>query len=117
MNLRTCLVPVLALVLVAGAGCATAPEPEPESSYVVIFELNPDASGRLQRLAVASVLDRETQRVVVYLPSARFVNQARDTLVEFDWPATRDRNGRIEPVYVRCFLSTASPHTPDCPPQ
>lgn len=106
---------VFILVLIACAGCAATPEPEPERSYVVVFELNPDTRGRLQRLAVASVLDRETQRAVVYLPSAQFVNQARDTLAKRAWPTTTDQNGRIEPVYVRCYLSTASPHAPDCP--
>jgi hypothetical protein len=107
---------VAAVVILACAGCSTTAgpgEPDPHD-YVVVFELQPDAGGRLQRLAVSGVLDERTGRPVVYLPSAVFVNQARDALVERPWNVTYDETGKIKPVHVRCLLSAAKPDVPDC---
>lgn len=112
------IVPRLAttVVFLAVAGCGTTAGPDgPEpGDYVIVFELHPDAGGRLQRLAVSGVLDERTGRPAVYLPSAAFVNRARDALVERPWNVTYDETGKIRPVQVRCLLSAATPDVPDC---
>jgi len=102
--------------LVILTGCATVPGPtgKSTSSYVVIFELYPNTAGSLQRLAVSRVLEQQSGRTVIYLPSAIFVDRARDSLAERTWSVTYDPGGKIRPAYVPCDLSPAAPDTPVC---
>jgi hypothetical protein len=114
--MRIVLKLVAAVVLLTCAGCGTTAGPDEPAppDYAVVFELYPDTDGILQRLAVYSVLEKRTGRPVVYLPSAVFVNRARDALIERSWNVTYDENGKIEPVHVRCLLPAATPDVPDC---
>ena len=113
--MRTALLITFASVLLTSAGC-TMPgrDGRDVSSYVVVFEVDADASGKLHRLAVARVLESGTERTVLYLPSATYVNRARDALAEKPWPVSYDASGNIKPVMVRCALSDAAPDTPAC---
>ncbi len=103
------------LAACAGTGARTESTAPQTAEYIIVFEANVTSSGSLERLAVASVLDRRSQRAVVYLPSTKFVNAAWDTLVERTWPITYDKDGNIQPVYVPCNLSAGAPDQPDCP--
>ena len=96
-------------------GCATAPQPvrQDRTDHTVVFALYPDAAGKLQRLAVSRVLDKRSGRTIIELPSALFVDRARDTLAERTWTVTFDR-GEIQPVYVQCVSPAVSPDTPSC---
>ena len=103
------------LVACAGAGSKREPAAPQTAEYIIVFEATVSGSGTLERLAVASVLDRRSQRAVVYLPSAAYVNAAWDTLVERPWTITYDKDGNIQPVYVPCNLIATAPDKPDCP--
>ena len=104
-----------AAVLLACVGCSTTNESEQSSrDYIVVFQLDTDAGGNLQRLAVYQLLDKQNERPVMLLPSADFVGKARDTLKERAWPVTYDQSGRIKATYVRCLMIHSEPEVPAC---
>jgi len=104
-----------AAVLIACVGCSTTNESDQSSrNYIVVFQLDMDAGGNLQRLAVYQVLDKQTKRPVMRLPSAYFVGEARDTLKERTWQVTYDQSGRTKPTYVRCLMTHSEPEVPAC---
>jgi len=104
-----------AAVVIACVSCSTTNESEQSSrDYIVVFQLDTDSGGNLQRLAVHQVLDKQNERPVMLLPSANFVGKARDTLKERAWPVTYDQAGRTKPTYVRCLMIHSEPEVPAC---
>jgi hypothetical protein len=113
--------PIVASILLLAA-CGSEPvkrEPTPEEvqkgvRYTVVFGIVPDEKGTLVGFRFVSTTDLRTREKVTFVPSDKFVAQAKEALSNGLWKVTRNDDGSIKEVYMYCLYSTVVPDSAVC---